>query len=153
MADMDGIQAIGREDLLARQQAIQNQLLMRKSASDAPAGDAVEELEKELDQVSKDLTAAPKSYPSALERLKGQRDEYIPSEKDGERMICDTDQVDEEIRDLKEQVESLEQQADKAQDPAEAERLEKELRAAEAMLQAKDNDAYRRQHADYKPLG
>ncbi len=77
---MDGIQAVGREDLLARRQAIQNQLLLRKSASDVPAGDDVEVLEKELDQVSKDL-AAPKSYPSALERLKGQRDEYIPSGK------------------------------------------------------------------------
>jgi len=152
MADMDGIQAVGREDLLARRQAIQNQLLMRKSATDVPSGDAVEGLEKELDQVSEDLTA-PKSYPSALERLKGQRDEYIPSDRSGEQMKCDTDQVDKEIRDLKEQVEALEKQAGEAQDPAEAERLEKELRTAEAQLQAKDNDAYRRQHADYKPLG
>jgi len=152
MADMDGIQAVGREDLLARQQAIQNQLLMRKSASDVPAGDDVEGLEKELDQVSKELTAAPKSYPSALERLKGQRDEYIPSGK-GEQTVCDTDQVDKEIQDLKEQVESLEKQAGEAADPAEAERLERELRAAEAQLQAKDNDAYRRQHAEFRPLG
>lgn len=149
---MDGIQAVSREDLAARRQTPQNELL-RKGATAALSDRAVEGLEKELDQASKDLTAVPKSYPSALERLKGQRDEYIPSEKGGERMTCDTDQVDGEIQDLKEQVESLEKQAGEARDPAEAERLEKELRAAEARLQAKDNDAYRRQHADYSPLG
>lgn len=143
------ISGIGSQDLQARQQALQNQLLLRKSATDVPADGAAEGLEKELDQVSRDL-AAQKDYPSALERLKGQRDEYIPSpERSEEKLTTDTDRVDGEIRELKKQVERLEKQAAEARDPAEAERLEKELRAAEAQLQAKDNDAYRRQHADY----
>ncbi len=143
------ISKIGSQDLQARQQALQNQLLLRKSATDVPADGAVEGLEKELDQVSKDL-AAQKDYPSALERLKGQRDEYIPSpERSGEKLTTNTDRVDGEIRELKEQAERLEQKAKEARDPAEAERLEKELQAVEAQLQAKDSDAYRRQHADY----
>lgn len=143
------ISKIDSQDLRARQQALQNQLLLRKSATDTPADGAVEGLEKELDQVSKDL-AAQKDRPSALERLKGQRDEYIPSpERSGEKLTTDTDRVDREIRDLKEQAERLEQKVKEARDPAEAERLEKELQAVEAQLQAKDNDAYRRQHADY----
>lgn len=149
---MGEIRSIGeedREELRIRQQALQNQFLEMQGAAGAPADGFARGLEEEAEQAPGD-EAVPRTYLSALERLKGRRDAYVPSKGSG--LVTNTDRVDGEIRDLREQVKDLEKRSGEARDPAEAERLKKELEAAQARLQAKDNDVYRRQYAQYTPL-
>ncbi|MDE7478421.1 MAG: hypothetical protein K2M91_10805 [Lachnospiraceae bacterium] len=65
-----------------------------------------------------------------------------------ESCTANTDQVDKEIKNLKEEKKQLEQQLKAASaDEEKTKNLEKKLAQVEAELSQKDNDTYRRQHA------
>lgn len=78
-----------------------------------------------------------------------------PEKKDGEdeeNCVCDTGKVDREIERLKKQRQELEQRLNTETDERRAKDLERRLSQIEQELQQKDNDAYRRQHADFTNL-
>lgn len=67
--------------------------------------------------------------------------------KTEEKCVADTDQVDREIKRLKEKRQQLEQQIRSASgDPEKVQELERKLAQVENELSQKDNDTYRRQH-------
>lgn len=72
------------DQLRAQRQATENQILLMKSASDAPTEELASKLEEKRDAIGQALRAAENTPaatgPSALERLKGQRDTYVPQE-------------------------------------------------------------------------
>lgn len=71
-------------------------------------------------------------------------------ENSEEKCIGNTDQVEREIRKLKERKEQLEQQIQSARSDEEKVReLEKKLAQVENELRQKDNDTYRRQNASF----
>lgn len=75
-------------------------------------------------------------------------------EKSGDKkedMQCtaNTDKVDAEIKKLKEEKQQIEQELKSACDEDKRKDLEKQLSQVESELSAKDNDTYRKQHADY----
>lgn len=74
------------------------------------------------------------------------RIEFDPPQE-AEETTTNTDAVDREIEALKKKQEQLKQQLNAAADPAEAEKLEKQLAQTESELRQKDNDAYRRRNA------
>lgn len=82
-------------------------------------------------------------------------EEAAPAEGGGEprkvtKTTVDTDRVDAELRRLKKERQSLEQQAAKAQNGGDGEKaaeLKQKLASLDVELSAKDNDAYRKQHA------
>lgn len=187
------------EELQARRQTIQNQILQVKSASDsAGSPDTVKSLEEQLEKVNAALKTAnagkagPVGGASPSTAPQPRFDEYVegkgrqpspglyevkedgeggyqvsfqPYSEDGEeaapaasgrdvpegsKTTVNTDKVDAEIRKLKEKRESLEQQLSQAQDSGDgqkAEALKRKLASADAEVSAKDNDAYRKQHA------
>jgi TATA-binding protein-associated factor Taf7 len=59
-----------------------------------------------------------------------------------------TDKVDAEIKRLREQKQQFEKQLQSASDPRQAVMLQKQIFRLEKELQQKDNDAYRREHAE-----
>lgn len=66
------------------------------------------------------------------------------------KCTANTDQVDGEIRRLKQQKETLERRMAQAEgDPAARERLQKRLSQIERELSAKDTDGYRRRNARF----
>ena len=67
--------------------------------------------------------------------------------KQEEKTTINTDDVDREIKHLKERKRQLEEQINAEQDEQQKRVLEQELKTIESMLSFKDNDAYRRQHA------
>lgn len=76
---------------------------------------------------------------------------YHPSENEPEITQCttNTDQVDAEIKKLREEKRQIIQQLKKADENADKQAdLERRLAQLDAELQAKDNDAYRKQHAN-----
>ncbi len=66
-----------------------------------------------------------------------------------ERCVCSTDQVDREIRQLREEQAQLEKQLRSETDEAARRTLERRLAQVTRELSQKDNDTYRRQHADF----
>ncbi len=71
-----------------------------------------------------------------------------------EECTTNTDQVDREIKKLKEQKQQLEQQIKAASgDEEKVKELEKKLFRIEGELSQKDNDTYRRQNAEYRTPG
>ena len=68
-------------------------------------------------------------------------------QKPEEKTTINTDDVDREIKQLKERKSQIEQQLQAEQDEQRKPALEKELKTIESMLSFKDNDAYRRQNA------
>ena len=65
-----------------------------------------------------------------------------------EKCTTDTDQVDREIKQLREKKKQLEQQLERAAgDEKKCRELEKQLAQINDQLAHKDNDTYRRQHA------
>ena len=66
-----------------------------------------------------------------------------------EECTTNTDKVDREIRELREKKKELEQKLARSDDPEEKKRLETQLQQTERELQMKDNDSYRRSHAQY----
>ena len=96
--------------------------------------------------------------PAQAEPLKAvRRDEYIPSggapqgagDAPAEQTTANTDRVDREIADLRQQKEQLEQQLRACAGEDRAEALAQRLAQVERALSQKDNDAYRRQHTDF----
>lgn len=67
---------------------------------------------------------------------------------ESEECTCNTDKVDRELKRLREKAERLEQQLRSASDE-EAEKLQKQLAAAQSELAQKDNDTYRKSHAEF----
>lgn len=63
------------------------------------------------------------------------------------KTTINTDEVDREIKQLKERKRQIEQQIQSEQDEQRKHALEQELKTIESMLSFKDNDAYRRQNA------
>ena len=78
----------------------------------------------------------------------GREIRFDDPESRSESATYDTDEVDREIERLKERIGQLQERIRTEKDPERAERLEKELARAEAELSRKDNDSYRRAHAD-----
>lgn len=66
-----------------------------------------------------------------------------------EECTTNTDKVDREIRELREKKKELEQKLARSDGPEEKKRLETQLQQTERELQMKDNDSYRRSHAQY----
>lgn len=187
------------EELQARRQTIQNQILQVKSASDSAASpDTVNSLEEQLEKINAELKTArageagPVAGASPSVAPQPRFDEYVEGKgrqpspglyeikgdgeggyqvsfqpyaengeeaapaaggrdtPEGSKTTVNTDKVDAEIRKLKEKRESLEQQLNQAQnsgDGQKAEALKRKLAAADAEVSAKNNDAYRKQHA------
>jgi hypothetical protein len=88
------------------------------------------------------------------------KNEKSPDKKDGpekstdkeQEMKCtvNTDQVDAEIKKLKEEKQQIEQQLNRIRDDEDRRKeLEKQLSLVESELSVKDTDAYRKQHASY----
>lgn len=69
------------------------------------------------------------------------------SEKNVQRCICSTDQVDREIERLKKKQAELERQISTQTGEGQIRGLEQKLAQVESELAQKDNDTYRRQHA------
>lgn len=67
---------------------------------------------------------------------------------ESEECTCNTDKVDRELKRLREKAEHLEQQLRSAVGE-EAEKLQKQLAAAQSELVQKDNDTYRKSHAEF----
>ncbi len=65
-----------------------------------------------------------------------------------EQTTMDTGKVDREIRQLKEKIEQLQKQIEREDGPQKREQLEKQLARAQQEAARKDNDTYRRQHAE-----
>ncbi len=74
-------------------------------------------------------------------------------EKPAEKWVGNTDKVDREIEKLKEKKQQLEQQIQSASgDEKKVKELEAKLAQIESELSQKDNDTYRRQHAEVSRL-
>lgn len=127
----------------------------------APVGEPkrVEPKRVEQKQVEPEAAAKPEGlhYPDC--------DEYVPGDKPAEqaepapaakadgkgRQVkrCSTDKVDREIARLRQKQQQLQQKLNQTEDPEQREALQKQLDAVARELQQKDNDAYRRQHAEF----
>ena len=70
-------------------------------------------------------------------------------ERKTERCTCDTGRVDREIEGLKRKREELSRQLNAETDGGKIRELERKLAQVEDELRQKDNDAYRRQHAEF----
>lgn len=74
------------------------------------------------------------------------------SKEDGKKTevcVCDTDKVDREIEKLKKKQEELKQQLGSETNEENVQALKKKVAQVEGELAQKDNDAYRRQHAQF----
>lgn len=93
---------------------------------------------------------AAEEEPAAGEKpAEGEKPAKEENPAEEERCTVNTDRVDREIKRLKEQKAALARQLQRTQDPARQQQLGQRLEQVEAELQQKDNDAYRRQHAEY----
>ncbi len=155
------------DKLRTERDTLQNQLTILRDTTDVPNSEAVKKLEDKLQKVNESLSAAEagQEKPSALDRLKGQTDTYdgegasaLDALSDGEdadeaepeTLTVNTDSVDREVEGLKKEQKEISQKADaagKRGDEVAWNRLKEELKAVQAELQQKDNDAYRRQHS------
>lgn len=75
--------------------------------------------------------------------------EKSSDEKQGLWCTVNTDNVDAEIKKLKEEKQQIEQQLKRTDDENKCKELKKQLSQIESELSAKDNDAYKKQHATY----
>lgn len=131
------------------------------------------------DNVKKVREAAQEAEKKSPGKLSEPQDEYISSEKSGEKsagpyrmgdgkeqkagknregkpaQICvgNTDQADQEIKNLREKKQQLEQQIRAAGgDENKIRKLKKKLAQTEQELKQKDNDAYRKQHTVFSKI-
>ena len=79
----------------------------------------------------------PSDAPTPAKKVKGDK---------AERCTGNTDQVDREIKRLKQRKETLERQISSQPDDVKIKELERKLAQVERELALKDNDTYRRQH-------
>lgn len=117
--------------------------------------------------LGKDEDGGPKIYfddpeaAEAPEREDPEKDEEpeapgktAPPGKSGKEEKCrgSTDEVDREIKRLKEKKERLEARLGRETDETRREALERQLAQVEDELRQKDNDAYRRRHSTFTEL-
>lgn len=94
--------------------------------------------------------ASPVKQSSADEKAADEPAKADEDKKAEEKCTTNTDKVDAEIKKLKERKEKLEQQLQQAADnPDKQEKLQRQLQQTEREISMKDNDSYRRQHAEY----
>lgn len=75
------------------------------------------------------------------------------AERSGEKCVGNTDMVDREIKELKQERQQLEQQIRAVSgDEEKVRELEQELKQVENELSLKDNDTYRKQHSSFTSL-
>lgn len=81
----------------------------------------------------------------------GEKAAGAPEKEEAQKCTVNTDKVDAEIKKLKKEKASIEKQLAKAgNDPIQQRKLYRELQQIEGELKMKDNDSYRKQHAEYK---
>lgn len=93
----------------------------------------------------------PADKPDKQDKSEDKPEEPKEPEKEkskSEKCVCDTGKVDRELKKLREKAERLEQQLRSASG-GEAEKLRKQLAAAQNELAQKDNDTYRRSKAEF----
>lgn len=93
----------------------------------------------------------PADKPEESDKPENKPEEPEKSEKEkseSEECTCDTGKVDRELKKLREKAERLEQKLRSASGE-EADKLRKQLAAAQSELAQKDNDAYRRSRAEF----
>lgn len=93
----------------------------------------------------------PADKPDKQDKSEDKPEEPKEPEKEkskSEKCVCDTGKVDRELKKLREKAERLEQQLHSATGE-EAEKLQKQLAAAQSELAQKDNDTYRKSHAEF----
>jgi len=148
---MRPIQAIGQEDQEERvqRQALENQLMLMKSSTDAAMPDAIHAVESKLEELHNDVQPE-KGNGEALERLRGRKDRFDPWD---ETLNTDEEQAeDRSIEGLKRSIETMERRYQDTRIPEEAESLSEQLQSVRAKLRAKGSDAYRRRTARYTAL-
>lgn len=103
-----------------------------------------------------DGNAHPERMPDDSDKDKDKKAPGVngnDSDNGEEKCVGNTDQVDREIRELKEKKKKLEQQIKKASgDEENTKELESKLAQVERELSQKDNDTYRRQHSTFRNL-
>lgn len=121
----------------------------------SPSGTAREQAKKIMEDYDKDAAEA-----NGTDNAEGAEDAPVdgkenepkaegdaPTQK-SESATYNTDKVDAEIKRLREQKKQFEKQLQTASDPHQAMMLQKQISRLEKELQQKDNDAYRREHAE-----
>lgn len=103
--------------------------------------------EAESDQHEPSARPAEQPEPSAPEQNDAPRKPGEP-----ELMRCSTDRVDKEIQAARDRAAALERQLSGATDDADRADIQRELDAARRELAQKDNDMYRKQHAQFTAL-
>lgn len=93
-----------------------------------------------------DAPERPEGMPDA-EEPEQDKGAKSPDDKKEERCVGNTDKVDREIEKLKKKRRELEQRLSTETDEAKIKNLERQLAQVDQELRQKDNDAYRRQHA------
>lgn len=94
--------------------------------------------------------AKERRVPGSLEGAEERRASATPEKSEKtEECTTNTDKVDREIRELREKKKELEQKLARSDGPEDKKRLETQLQQTERELQMKDNDSYRRSHAQY----
>ena len=103
-----------------------------------------------LYRVERDEEGTPRvRFDSPEAGKEAPKEEGPEPEKKEDTETCDTGRVDREIKALKKRREQLKRRLEGERDPGKAQKLEQELARVEKELAQKDNDAYRRQNADY----
>lgn len=104
-------------------------------------------LQVRFDQPAEKQAAAPVPEQAEDAAPAGGPKENSKADDKEARCTTNTDRVDREIEQLREEQRQLQQQLRAAADSPQAASLEQRLTQVERELQQKDNDAYRRQHA------
>lgn len=137
------------------ERAKENSVLAQKEKAGTPDVDEYVQEEKSvpigLYQLARDEEGKQKIVFDEPSVQNGEQTEAADEDKLREvKCTVDTDKVDAEIRKIKEKKDKLEQQLVQAADnPEKQEKLQRQLQQLERDISMKDNDAYRRQHAEY----
>ena len=119
------------------------------------SGTAREQAKKIMENYDKDTVKADgadnaegaEDAPVEGKESEPKADGDTPTQK-SKSATYNTDKVDAEIKRLREQKQQFEKQLRSASDPQQAVMLQKQISRLEKELQQKDNDAYRREHAE-----
>ena len=125
------------------------------SLSGIMGGTAREQAKKIMEDYDKDAAEAngtDNAEGAEYASIEGKKNEPktngdVPTQK-SKSATYNTDKVDAEIKRLREQKKQFEKQLQTASDPHQAMMLQKQISRLEKELQQKDNDAYRREHAE-----
>ena len=119
------------------------------------SGTVREQAKKIMENYDKDAAEADKAAEGAENApTEGKKADDAPKAEGGEptqkskTATYNTDKIDREIKRLREQKQQFEKQLRSASDPQQAVMLQKQISRLEKELQQKDNDAYRREHAE-----